>query len=415
MQGITLTQQFNCDLSQSDADRCALYFLVILGASFGGLSAAHYLAKHVLPQLQKAKDVKYELHLVDQSTHFWWHIGAPRAIVSVKEMKHSDTFFPIMDGFKQYSNLKDSIHFHHGSIAGLDTETRQVSINPAAGGEVEKLDYYALIIATGIRSTTPLTTFQGDYTVSQRALEEMNAKLTTAKTIVVGGGGPIAVETAGELATHLKGKAKITVVAGGTKLLPILRESLSQKAQKQLEKNGVSVRYGVKVQNSKVTSDGKTEVILENGETLSADVYIPAVGVTPNTEFLPTVLKGTNGYIKTNPHTLRVDEAGTRVYAVGDVAGVDKGGVLNFFNSFPVAAANISHDLLTDAKVGNVAEKKYQRKDAESQLVPVGAKTGVGAFNGFKMPGFAVSQIKGKDYMVKTIPDWTEGKKWQKA
>ena len=101
--------------------------IVILGASFAGLSAAHYLAKHALPQLQKSKDAKYELHLVDQSTHFWWHIAAPRAIVSVREMKHSDTFVPIMDGFKQYPNLKDSIHFHHGSITGLDTFNDKVN------------------------------------------------------------------------------------------------------------------------------------------------------------------------------------------------------------------------------------------------------------------------------------------------
>lgn len=388
--------------------------IVILGASFGGLSAAHYLAKHTLPQLQRSNDAKYELHLVDQSTHFWWHIAAPRAIVSVQEMKHSDTFVPIMDGFKQYTNLKDSIHFHHGSVAGLDTAARTVSFKTPQGND-EKLDYYALIIATGIRSQTPLTTLQGDHTISQKALEEMNAKLASAKEIIVGGGGPIGVETAGELGTHLNGKAKITLIAGSDKLLPILRKSLAEKAQKQLEKTGVSVKYGVRVQETQQTSDGKTEVKLNNGEVMSADVYIAAVGVTPNTEFLPDDLKQSSGYVKANPQTLRVDDAGLRVYAVGDVAGVDKGGVLNLYNSFPVAAANISHDLLADAKIGSVPEKKYQRKDAESQLVPVGAKTGVGAFNGWQMPGFAVSMIKGKDYMLNQIPGITDGKKWVKA
>lgn len=386
--------------------------IVILGASCGGLSAAHYLARHTLPKLQNVQDAKYELHLVDQSTHFWWHVAAPRAIVSVKEMKHSDTFIPIMDGFKQYPSLQDSIHFHHGEITALHTAERQVDIKTADGGE-EKLDYYALIIATGIRSHTPLTTLQGDYTVSQKALEEMNSKLASAKTIIIGGGGPVGVETAGELGTHLK--AEITLVAGGKKLLPILRQSLSDKAQKQLEKNGVKVRFGAKVQSAQETAEGKTEIRLDNGETLTADVYIPAVGVLPNTEFLPDFLKKPDGYVKTNPSTLRVDEAGTRVYAVGDVAHVDTGGILNLFKSLPIAATNISHDLFTDAKVGSVAEKTYQRKDTESQLVPVGAKTGVGAFNGWSMPGFAISMIKGKDYMVSRISGITEGKQWTKA
>ena len=43
--------------------------IVVLGASFGGLSAAHYIAKHTLPKLQQSKDAKYELHIVDPSTH----------------------------------------------------------------------------------------------------------------------------------------------------------------------------------------------------------------------------------------------------------------------------------------------------------------------------------------------------------
>lgn len=387
--------------------------IVVLGASFGGLSAAHYLAKHTLPKLLQSKDAKYELHLVDPSTHFWWHIGAPRAIVSVKEMKHSDTFVPIMDGFKQYPNLKDSIIFHHAQATGLDTASRTVSIKTHEGA-AETLEYYALIIATGIRSETPLTTLQGDHTISQKALDDMNVKLTSAKEIIVGGGGPVGVETAGELGTHLSG-AKITLITGSDKLLPILRKSLSEKAQRQLEKAGVKVKYGAKVQSTEPTSDGKLQVHLNNGETMSADVYIPAVGVTPNTEFLPAELKQSSGYVKTNPQTLRVDNAGSRVYAVGDVAGVDKGGVLRLFESMPVAASNISHDLLADSKTGSAVEKKYQPKDVETQVVPVGAKTGVGAFNGWKLPGFAISMIKGKDYMLKEMPGITQGNKWTKA
>ena len=388
--------------------------IVVLGASFGGLSAAHYIARHTLPKLKQSKDAKYVLHLVDPSTHFWWHIAAPREIVSVKEMKHSDCFVPIMDGFKQYSDLKDSIVFHQGEAMRMDTNARTVSIKTHEGG-AETLEYYALIIGTGIRSPTPLTTLHGDHTISQRALEDMNEKLASAKEIIVGGGGPVGVETAGELGTHFGSKAKITLIAGSDKLLPVLTKGRAEKAQKMLEKSGVTVKYNAKVEKTEQGSDGKTTVILNNGQTMTADVYIPAVGITPNTAFLPSNLKQSNDYVKTNPQTLRVDEAGPRVYAVGDVAGVDKGGVINLFNSIPVFAANMSHDLLGEAKVGNVAEKQYHFKVQETQLVPIGMKTGVGAFNGWGMPGFAVSKIKGKDYMLSNMPGITEGKKWTKA
>ncbi|KAK4547459.1 hypothetical protein LTR36_001115 [Oleoguttula mirabilis] len=388
--------------------------IVILGASFSGLSAAHYLAKHVLPQLQRSKDFKYALHLVDPSTHFWWNIAAPREIVSVKEMKHEDCFVPHMDGFKQYTNLKDSIIFHQGSAAGLDTNLRTVSINTHEGGS-ETLEYYALVIATGVRSPSPLTTLHGPHTTTMKALDEMNEKLATAKEIVIAGGGPVGVETAGEIATHLKGKATITLITGSSKLLPVLRESLAAKAQKMLEKSGVTVMYNIKVQGSEETSDGQTEIKLDNGKTMTADAYIPAFGSQPNTDFLPDNLKGKGDYVETNGQTLRVDAAGPRVYAAGDVTGVDKGGIMCLYNTIPVLGANMSHDLLSDAGVGNAAEKTYTRKDAETQLVPIGAKTGVGAFNGWSMPGFAVSMIKGKDYMLKNMGDFTEGKKWVKA
>jgi apoptosis-inducing factor 2 len=388
--------------------------IVVLGASFAGLSAAHYMCRHTLPKLQNVKGVKYVLHLVDQSTHFWWHNSAPRAIVSVQEMQHKDTFVPIMDGFKQYSNLKDSFVFHQGTVNSLDTASRKVSINKTEGGE-ESLEYYALIIATGVKSPTPLTTFHGDHTVSQKALEEMNQKLKTAKEIVVAGGGPIGVETAGELGAHLKGQAKITLVAGSDKLLPVLRKALADKAGKLLEKFGVKVLYNVKVQATEPSTDGKTTVKLDNGDSISADVYIPAVGVEPNTSFLPANLKGDRGFIKTNAKTMRVDDAGSRVYALGDVAAVDKGGVLNMFNTVPVWGANFTHDLLSDAKAGTVAEKSYQIKWPETQLVPVGAKTGVGAVNGWSLPGFAVSMMKGKDYMLSRMPGVTQGEQWSKA
>lgn len=390
--------------------------IVILGASFAGLSAAHYICKHTLPQLARSQDAKYVLHLIDESTHFWWHIGAPREIVSVKEMPHDKYFKPIMDGFKQYPQLKDSIIFHHGSAAGIDTETRTVSYKPSGTETTESLPYYALVIATGVRSPTAATTLHGDHTISIKALEDVNARLAAATEIVIGGGGPIGVETAGEIGAALQGKARISLVAGGDKLLPALRKALADKAQAQLEKVGVTVLYKTKVTGTSEVADGKTEVHLDNGKSMTADVYIPAVGVTPNTAFVPANLKKAGGWVDANALTLRVDAAGPRVYAVGDVAAADKGGVLNLYNAVPVFGANFSHDVLGEAGVGSVpAERQYKRDDGETQMVPVGPKTGVGAFKGWKCPGVMVSMFKGKDYMAGQIPTVYEGKKYTKA
>ncbi|KAK0926159.1 hypothetical protein LTR91_007888 [Friedmanniomyces endolithicus] len=339
--------------------------IVVLGASFGGLSAAHHLCKHTLPQLIKSQDPK-----------------APST--STKEPRQDSTRTPGQSPSARRMEAK-----RHSPT------TR--SLSPPASDP-----------------RPPLTTLQGEHTISEKALDEMNVRLASAKDIVIAGGGPVGVETAGEIATHLNGSARITLLTGSTKLLPQLKASRALKAQKMLEKVGVTVMYGARATGSEETSDGKTEIRLDNGKTLTADVYIPAYGVQPNTEFLPEDLKTKTGYVATNPSTLRVDAAGPRVYSAGDVSGVNKGGVLHLQASIPILGANMSHDLLADVG-GNVAERKYVAKGDETQLVPIGAKTGVGAFAGWGMPGFAIAMVKGKDYFLSTMPDITEGRKWVKA
>lgn len=84
-------------------------------------------------------------------------------------------------------------------------------------------------------------------------------------------------------------------------------------------------------------------------------------------------------------------------------------------NSLPVLGANIAHDLLSATKAGSVGEKTYSFKKEETCVVPVGPSTGVGAFNGWSIPSFLVSMLKGKNYMVGSIPDFTEGKRFEKA
>ena len=86
---------------------------------------------------------------------------------------------------------------------------------------------------------------------------------------------------------------------------------------------------------------GKTYVYLEDGTKMSADVYIPAAGVTPNTEFLPKEWVDQDGYVRANKKTLRVDVAGPRVYVVGDVGDYSKGGILDLMSAMPVFATNI--------------------------------------------------------------------------
>jgi apoptosis-inducing factor 2 len=71
-----------------------------------------------------------------------------------------------------------------------------------------------------------------------------------------------------------------------------------------------------------------TSIELQNGNKLSADLVIPAVGQTPNTQFLSTLpasaedslINPTNGFIRVRPTLQFADEKYPNFFAAGDVA-----------------------------------------------------------------------------------------------
>ncbi|KAI9725767.1 MAG: hypothetical protein M1828_002650 [Chrysothrix sp. TS-e1954] len=412
--------------------------VVVLGASFAGQAAAHYALKHTLPALaSKDKGSEYKVVLVDPSSHFWFHIAAPRALVNATSVPHEKTFRPITEGFEQYPT--ERWMFYQAEATALDTTSRTISLRKSPSNHDStaniplQLPYYALVIATGISTPTPLTSLRSDYRVSINALDDMQEKLKTAKSVVISGGGPVGVETAGEIAEAANGnpgffaskpssiKTTVTLVAGGPKLLPIFTETRAKKAEALLSRVGVDVVYNTKVTRVEMVSDDKTTIHLDNGKTLDADVYIPATGVTPNTSFLPQSLLTEKGYIKADLNTMRVLGAGERVFTLGDCGSYTRGGVLDIFAAAPIVGANLAKDLGAESvSKANGAEKdsngdKLHKTDIkETQIVPIGSAKGVGAFKGWTIPGMMVSQIKGKDYLVSTIPDTTYGKKYMK-
>lgn len=426
--------------------------VLILGASFAGLSAAHYFLKHVLPALPNAgKD--YHVTLVNPSPHWFTRPAAVRAIISEELMPHSKTFLSIADGFKEYPS--SSFTFLEGSAVSMNASERSLTVAFRDGGE-KTLPYYALIIATGTQTASPVLGLKTNTDDTKAAIDAFRARLPTAKTIVIGGGGPAGVEAAGEIGQYLNGKAgwfasrpsdpkaQITIITGSSKLLPMLRESLALKAEKMLNKVGVDVVYNTRVEETipaeagqtvqSVTekSGGKTVVHLSNGQTIDADIYIPATGVTPNTAFMPQSLLNEKRYVEMNKTTLRVDAAGPRVYAIGDVGSYTRGGVMDIYDAVPILLTNVKRDLLWDAKQGHPHEasseinekaapskptgedRPYVPNLKETQLVPVGRSTGVGSVFGWRVPGFFVWMIKGRDYFVSMAPPIQLGSKWNK-
>jgi apoptosis-inducing factor 2 len=258
---------------------------------------------------------------------------------------------------------------------------------------------------------------------------------------LVVGGGPAGVETAGELGETYGGKKDITIISGADRLLPRLKNpNIGKDAEQRLSKMGVKViNGGVKV-TSTTAEGGKTTVKLSNGEEMVVDVYIEATGDKPNNKFIPEAWLNAHGYVKTDPHTLRLDVDGVNnVYGFGSVASYSDGGILDTKFALKPLLESIRLDLLGQRETssssitsvdptptgwiswltswipffGTAEPSKrkiiYKKITSDMQFVPIGSTQGVGVAFGYKVPSMIVKMAKSKDFMIGNVPKLIEG------
>ena len=404
--------------------------IAILGGSYGGISTAHYLLKHAVPNLPD--NASYQVVLVSASSQAMCRPASPRALISDDMFPQGKLFVSISKSFEQYST--SNFRFIHGTATELDHNNRSVSVSLAAGN-TERIEFHALVIATGASTTSPLLGLNRDDEFLRANWTAFRNALPTAKSIVIAGGGPAGIETAGELGEFLNGRAgwfsskpanpkvSITVVSADSKILPALRPAIAKQAEEYLAKVGVTVVKNTRVKTVDPPGAGtedvssKATLTLKDERILDADLYIPAIGTRPNTGFINEALLTGDGRVDTNASTLRVDKAGPRIYAIGDAASYARPAVHLILEAIPVLCANMKRDLLLasgkePSSVG--ADRVYKEDTRETQMVPIGKSKGVGAAMGYKLPSFLVWLIKGRDYWLWTMGNLWSGKQWAK-
>lgn len=297
----------------------AVHQIVVLGASFAGLSVAQGLLKDVLPQITNQK---FKVVQIAPNEEFFWKIGAPRVVVNPKSLPLDKALLPIAPHFQKYS--AEQYQFIKAAASSIDASTKTVHLDTNA-----TVQYDSLIISTGTYFNSPLWSISSGKEALVNAIKEMNEKIPSAETIVVAGGGPAGIETAGELGELYGKKKEITLLSGSPALLNRLQnKKVGQDAQGRLEKQGVKVIHDNVRVTSHTTEGGKEVLQLSNGQTMTADVYIEAVGDKPNSKFAPPEWLSPDGKIKTDPQTLRLDVPGvTGVYVYGTVASYSNGSI----------------------------------------------------------------------------------------
>ncbi|KAK1723301.1 hypothetical protein CaCOL14_007135 [Colletotrichum acutatum] len=373
--------------------------VVILGAGYAGLGVAHKLLKYTQP---KVKDLK--VILVSPSTHLYWNCAAVRGLIP-GEFSDDTLFNEIRPGFEKYP--KDAFDFVLGKATTFDATSNTVQIETKEG--LKSLEYAQLIIATGssLASGVPFKTI-GTHEETLTAWHNLQSEVKVANSIIVSGAGTTGVETAGELG-HAYGSTKqITLIVEGDAPLPGLLPQLGKIAAKNLQQLKVKLVTNARVTEAN-TSGALKSIKLSNGETLTADLYLPLFGVRPNSSFIPEHLLDDKGSLKLK-HDLRV-EGLTNVWGVGDIGNLEAKQLMRAEGQALHLADNLDAVL-----TGNETKVKDLKLTLKPQVfVTIGKKKATGQFNTMKLPGFIVSAAKAKTFFTEKGPGLVQGKNIARA
>lgn len=305
--------------------------IVIVGGSYGGIGTAHRILKR---EIKAGKSFK--ITLVAPNTHHYWNMASPRAVIPGL-LTDEQLFRPIAPGFSEYP--KDRFEFILGAAERIGFEDRKLFVRRESG--LQTVDYDFLILATGshMSANTPFKML--DSTPATKAvLHDLQTRVKKAESIIVAGAGVSGVEIAAELGEMYKRQKEITLVSAKIEAYELcvvwLTKTRSQVGQKflnmhppvyqmqqrvGLQKLNVTVKLGARISKTVQLADGRQELNLSTGETLSADLYIPAFGLIPNSSYILAEYLNDKGFVKVDEY-LRIK--GLRnVWAIGDLADIE--------------------------------------------------------------------------------------------
>jgi len=398
-------------MSTSTRTTAAKPRVVILGAGFGGLTAARALAGKAEVTVVDRHNFQTFLPLLYQVSTAG--LAADHVVHPVRgALRKTDVKFrmgtPITIDHKNKNIKLDSseiLEFDH-LIVALGSATADFGIPGVVEHGLGMKDVHEAIIirAEVMRRFEDLCRFEDD----------------TRLSIAVVGGGPTGVEMAGALAelkrgplhndmAHAADHMDIYLIEAGPRILPMFAQSLSERATSDLIKLGVHVKTNAAVREVK-----SRQIILKEGDPIPAEVTIWAAGVKgePTAGALGLPIAGTR---LATDQTLQVENY-PYIWAIGDISGA-KGSDGRFLPMVaPVALQQgkfVAKQILNLASGKNLAQFKYRDKGS---MATIGRNKAIVQLKGFKLAGapawFAwlflhLFYLLGGRNKIGTIADWT--------
>jgi NADH:ubiquinone reductase (H+-translocating) len=369
--------------------------VVIVGAGFGGLTAARRIAR--LP---------VEVTVVDRKNH---HTFQPLLYqVATAGLSPGEIAAPIRWILKTHSNVEVLLE----EVVDFNLTQKKVITNNKDRDKV--LDYDFLVIASGATHAyfgheeweplaPGLKTIEDALEIRRRVLlafelAERQSKGADGQSepplqFVVVGGGPTGVELAGtlaEIARHAMNhefrnidprRSRILLIEGGPRVLPAYSEELSSKAEAQLQHLGVEVR------TSHMVNRIEPGVVWVGDEKIPASVILWAAGVaaSPLGQKLG-VPTDRAGRVLVQPDLSIPGHK--EVFVIGDLAALNDEAGKMLPGVAPVAiqqgdwvAATIARDL------ENQPRRNFHYHDKGS-LATIGRAAAVAQFGKFELSGY---------------------------
>ena len=290
--------------------------VVILGAGFGGLTAARKMAAFADVTVVDRHNFQTFLPLLYQ--------------VSTAGLAADHVAHPVRGALR-----KTGVKFRMGSPISVDHKNKTIKLDSS-----EVLAFDQLIVALGSVTADFGIPGVAEHALGMKSVSEALAiraevmrrfedlcrfEDDTIFSISVVGGGPTGVEMAGAFAelvrgplkndqAHAAAHIKINLIEAGPRILPMFSEKLSARAKKDLEKLGVNVRLNTSVAELKPRS-----IIVKDGDPIPSEVTIWAAGVKGEPAGGILNLPLVSSRIDVD-QTLQVKHY-PGIFAIGDIAG----------------------------------------------------------------------------------------------
>jgi NADH dehydrogenase len=380
--------------------------VVVVGGGFGGLQAVARLAP-----------AEAEITLVDRRN---FHLFQPLTYqVATGALSPGEIAYPLRSIFKRFGNVRVLL----AEVADFDLDARELHLSPVDGVPVaDRLGYDTLIVAGGsnysyfghedwrehadeVKSLESATAVRSRLLGAFEAAEGEPDRETVDAwlTFVVVGAGPTGAEMAGQIAELARDtlrhdfraidptSARILLVEALDRVLTSFPPSLSAKAERSLQRLGVTV-----LTSRTVTSiDGESVTISDRAgeiEQIATHTVVWAAGVTAST--LAGRLAELSGADRDKAGRVTVEPDLTlpghpEVFAIGDmvrVRGAD--GALDLPGVAPVAMQQGRYAAhVVRARLEGKATSPFHYRD-KGNLATIGRASAVADIHGLQLSGF---------------------------